>query len=131
VGDQRPEWLLPLELVDEGPLRALFPYSEFNSILSLDDCRKAVVNDTEPFEEEFGLDIVQPFYDLLWRFNTIQDVFTSHSTISPPDRKSPFDWAKAFVGSAIILLPRNPHLRYELRAAEEHGRDARPIALRK
>jgi hypothetical protein len=104
--------------MDEGPTRALYPYSQLKNILSPQGCRQAVLDETTTFEQEFGRDVVQPFYDLLWRLNTVVDVFTSHGTVSPPNRESPFDWAKAFVGSAVILLPRNQHLRHQLPDAD-------------
>jgi hypothetical protein len=118
MANTNPDWLIRAILVDEGPTRALFPYPLFRNILSPSDCRTAVLNETAAFEQEFGASVVQPFYELLWRFNTITDVFSSHATVSPPDRPSPFEWAKAFIGSATILLPRYQDSRHDVQTAE-------------
>ena len=114
-----PDWLRHLVLTDEGASRPLYPYSLLKNILSPSDCREAVLNETAPFEEEFGQAFVQSFDDLLWRINTVTDVFTTHATVSSSDRKSPFEWAKAFVGSAIIILPRTDLSRHQSHSAED------------
>jgi hypothetical protein len=112
-----PDWLSLEQLSDAGDLRALYPYPLLENIPFPGHCRKAASNETAAFEQEFGLDIVQPFYRLLWRLNTISDIFTSHSTVSPPDRKSPFGWAEAFVGASTVIMPRDQIARHDLRAA--------------
>jgi hypothetical protein len=114
-----PDWLLFEQLVDEGSeAGALYPYSLLKNILSREDCREAILDETISLEQEFGRDQVEPLYQLLWTLNTIEDICTSHTNTSPLDRKSPFEWARHFVGAAIIILPRKLEARRGLREAE-------------
>jgi hypothetical protein len=113
-----PDWLSLEGLVDAAEHRALYPYPLLENILSPDDCRSAALNETRAFEDEFGRDLVQPFYRLLWRINTIRDTLTSHTSVSPADRESPFPWAAAFIGSSTIILPRHQLDRHNLQVAQ-------------
>ncbi len=113
-----PDWLSLEPVLDPTPNRALYPYPLLNNILSAADCREAVIDETASLEQEFGRDLVEPIYQLLWRVNTIEDVFTSHLSVSPPDYEPPFVWAKCFVGTSIVILPRKQADRHERRAAE-------------
>src|SRR5437879_459878 len=98
-------WRAPL--VDEGPTTAVYPYVQLREILDPADCRRAVLDETLPLEEEFSREIVQPYYDLLWTLNCGVGVFTSHTAVAPPNHKPPFSWAKSYVAVAIILLSRH------------------------
>jgi len=113
-----PDWLSVEQLVDAGEHRALYPYPLLGNIRSASECRTCALNETEAFEEEFGRDLVQPLYNLLWRLNTIGDIFTSHTSVSPLDRKSPFEWAKAFIGSSMLIMTRDQQGRHSLQAAQ-------------
>lgn len=69
--------------------------------------REAVLDETEPLETEFGSDLVEPFYELIWRLNTSSGVCTSHTAVAPTDRKPPYEWAAHYVAAQIIFLSRN------------------------
>ena len=73
--------------------------------------------ETGRLETEFGEELVQPVYQLLWRLNTISDVFTSHFAASPIDHRSSFAWASRFVGTAITILAREQEKRHSQEAA--------------
>jgi hypothetical protein len=113
-----PNWLSVETLLDPDDTRALYPYPLLDNILAPEDSRAAVLNETGVLEAEFGADLLLPLYQLLWRLNTIDDIFTSHLTVSHPDHPSPFEWAKCFIGAAIVILPRKQELRHDERAAE-------------
>jgi hypothetical protein len=107
----------------------LYPYPLLNNILSPEDSRQAVIDDTRPLEQEFGSSCVEPLYRLLWRINTVEDVFTSHLSVSSPETRCPFDWATAFIGTSVVIMPRNQFHRHELeRAIGMAGMLARTIA---
>ena len=106
-------------LHDEGPHTAVYPYFKLKNILKPGDCRPAVLEETEPLEREFGRPVVEPLYRLLWILNAGRGVCTSHTSISPVDWKSPFDWARHYIGSGIITLSRNPSEQHNLTVANE------------
>lgn len=112
-------WLRLGALRDEGSRTAVYPYFKLKNILTPEDCRPAALEETEALEREFGRAIADPIYRLLWVLNTAKGVCTSHTTISPANWKSPFDWARHYVGSAIITLPRDSAEQHDRRVAAE------------
>jgi hypothetical protein len=96
-----------LSLVDEGRTTAIYPYVQLREILDPDDWRLAIIDEIGRLEEEFGQAIVQPLYELLWVLNSGAGMFTSHTTVAPYNHQSPYNWAKNYVGVAIITLSRN------------------------
>src|SRR6266568_902898 len=93
-------WLQRGGLRDEGPHTAVYPYFKLKNILTLEDCRPGVLEETEPLEREFGRPVVEPLYHLLWILNAGRGVCTSHTTVSPADWPSPFDWVSVAVRKA-------------------------------
>ena len=78
-----------------------------------EDCRPAVLDETEQLESEFGREIVEPFYRLLWLFNNRAEVMTSHTAVrkkapyKPRDRgANEFAWARECVGVYCNIFPR-------------------------
>jgi len=111
-------WLTRGALIDEGAHTAVYPYIKLRNILTKEDCRKAALEETQPFENEFGRDAVQPFYDLLWELNNRAGVFTSHCGASGPEfRPYPKEWACG-IGTHIIFLPRKYKEQNSLQACE-------------
>jgi hypothetical protein len=94
-------------LIDEGLATAIYPYVKLKEILCPDDCRRAVIDETEVLELDFGHATVEPLYKLLWTLNGAGGVFTSHIVIAKPNHPPPFAWAKSYVAVAIILLSRD------------------------
>jgi hypothetical protein len=112
-------WLWRRALIEEGPHTAAYPYFGLREILSLEDCRPAVFDETQALEAEFGRALVEPLYRLIWALNTGKDSCTSHTAISPPDHKSPFAWAGHYLGSELITLPRLQSERHDVAVANE------------
>jgi hypothetical protein len=104
-------WLAPL--LDEGAATAVYPYAQLREILTPGDCRRAVLDETQPLEVEFGQALVRPLYDLLWSLNCGAGVFTSHTVVAPPNHQPPVDWAKSYVAAATIILSRNQREHYD------------------
>jgi hypothetical protein len=104
---REPFRVLRAPLLDEGLSTAVYPYVHLKEILTPEDCRRAVIDETEALEVEFGRAIVEPLYKLLWTLNRGAGVFTSHIVVAPPSHPPPFPWAKSYVAVAIILLSRN------------------------
>ncbi len=112
-------WLCRGTLLDEGMHTAVYPYFKLRNILKAEDARTAVLEETEPLEREFGRPLVEPFYRLVWTLNTGKEVCTSHTTVSKPDHKSPFEWARNYLGTGVTILPRNQTDQHNRRIAEE------------
>jgi hypothetical protein len=98
------EWIVLGELTDEGYKTATFPYSKLHPIRSRDDCRLAALEESGPFESEFGADLVGPFYDILWYLNTRANIVTTHTAFSS-DAFRPNGLIG--VGAHIVFLSRN------------------------
>jgi len=101
-----PSWLYESRIESEGH-PALYPYAQLRNILNPGDVRIAIKNECGPLECEFGAQMVEPFYRLLWLMNTLPVLFTTHVNVAPPDYKPPYDWARTQVAAQIILLSRN------------------------
>jgi hypothetical protein len=76
------QWIVSQQLTEEGHRTAAYPYNKLGLILRPEDCRNAVLEESAPFESEFGHELVAPFYDLLWYLNTRSGIFTSHTAFS-------------------------------------------------
>jgi len=107
MGQREPLKVWIDSLRDEGPRTAVYPYVQLREILAPNDCRQAVLDQTEALEVEFGRPILQPLYDLLWTLNGNVGVFTSHTVSAPRSHRPPYDWATDYVAIAIICLSRN------------------------
>jgi hypothetical protein len=92
------------QLIDEGPRTAVYPYAQLREMMAPEECRNAVLDETSTLESEFGLDLVQPLYQLLWTLNSSAGVFTSHTVAAPREHKPPLDWAREYVAVAVICL---------------------------
>jgi len=109
------------DILDAGqPNRPLFPYDQYREILSPKDCRNAVIDETAGLEEEFGRELVQPFYDLLWLLNTLPNAMTSHSAargsaryVADPGAMGDYSWARECVGLQCDLFPKAETQRLE------------------
>lgn len=114
--------------VDLGPEKSpRFPYRLYRRILSPTDCRCAVIDETEPLENEFGRESLRPLYRLLWLLNRGDAVKTTHlierrarRAQNPPG----YDWARENVGVNIIL-----HSGYEHEWLDNQVADALKFEL--
>lgn len=97
------EWIVRGPLLNEGSRTASYPYNKLCTIRRPEDCRSAALEESEPFEREFGEELARAFYNLLWYLNTRAAVFTSHcafsSTAFQPNRRPG-------IGAHIIVLSR-------------------------
>ncbi|HEX7360688.1 MAG TPA: hypothetical protein VF283_09365 [Bryobacteraceae bacterium] len=75
-------------------------------IRSRDEVREAVLDETLPLETEFGRQLIESLYDVIWRLNTGNGVATSHTVVAPEGRTAPYEWAKHYVAAQIIFLSR-------------------------
>jgi hypothetical protein len=57
-------WRKPL--LEEGERTAIYPYAQMREIQFREDCRRAVISETQPLETEFGESMLSPFYELIW-----------------------------------------------------------------
>lgn len=90
----------------------MYPYTQLREIQRPEDCRRAVIDETQALEDEFGQATVQPLYDLIWVLSCGAGV-TSHVVVARPHVRSPFDWAKTYVAAAVIILSRHPSEHFD------------------
>jgi hypothetical protein len=111
-----PSWLMVSMIDGEHP--AMYPYAQLQNILTPEDVPTAIADECGPLEQEFGGKVLEPFYRLIWLFNTLPSVYTIQTQVAPRDLKPPYPWARTQVASQIILMPRDPITHADKRVAE-------------
>jgi hypothetical protein len=115
-----PHWLRGGPLSDLGDLSAVYPYSMLRGIESEGDVRRAVFDETEQVEREFGPDAVKSLYRMIWLLNCAAGVFTSHVAVGMKGCMGMpgYEWASHSVGVMVSILSRQRSEQFSQPAAK-------------
>jgi hypothetical protein len=53
---------------------AMYPNAQLRNVLKPEDVLSAIGDECARLEQEFGTEMLRPFYDLVWLLNTVQAV---------------------------------------------------------